>query len=231
MQKIMNKFKRILYVFCALLFLIPMQAEAAENTENYEILLTVNEEQSVKADPGDILTVVLTLKRKDQEESSMMRAMQDEIRYDPAFFEIIEESIFTIDGIETKDLELTDGDHAFYVNFLSYGEGTEWENETRVASFQVKVLGESGGAYLKNENCKVALSDDSEAHKASVQDLLVIVTDDGTIEKSPEIADSPSESVETENAAFPWWIFLVILYAAIIGFAIYLLIRRKKHDI
>lgn len=234
MQKLMSRWKMVLYVFFAWLLFMPVQTKAAESARNYEIILTVNEKQTVNADPGDLLTVVLTLKRTDKEKSSEIRAMQDEIRYDPAFFEIVEDSIFTIDGIETKDLTLTDGDHAFYINFLSYGEGVEWKNETKLASFQVKVLGESGGAYLQNENSKVSLSDGSGDYEASAKDLLVIVTDDGTIVRHPDAADTDlpaTESEKNKGTAFPWWILLVILYAAVIGFAVYLVIRRKKHDL
>lgn len=209
-----------------LLLVSPLQTVAADNSRSYEYILNVNENDTVYAETGEILTVVLTLKRTDSEEASSMRAMQDEIRYHPDFFEIVEDSIFTADGVETTDIALTDGSRAFYINFLSLGEEAEWKSEMRVATFQIRVLGEKGSSYLINENCKVSLRDGSGSYETSTQDLLVIVTEDGIVGSIPEkFVTQPEEvsaTVSEEAEEFPSWILIAAFYAAIIGFLIFL---------
>ena len=176
MSKIINKAFVFLLAFFILITAIPLPSQAAEADRSYEFDLTVNGAHEVYAEPGDILTVVLTLHRTDSEKTAKMYGMQDEIRYDPNFFEIVEGGALTADGIEIRDIGLIDDYRAFYVNFLSLGGGADWEAETMVGSFQVKVLGENGSSYLKNENCKVSFKDGSGSYETSVQDLLVIVS-------------------------------------------------------
>ena len=63
--------------------LIPVHAEEIQ-TENpsFEFELTANGEESIEATTGDIITVVLKLKRTDQNVPYTMYAVQDEIQYD-----------------------------------------------------------------------------------------------------------------------------------------------------
>ena len=172
----MNK-KSITAWMMAILMLLTMSVSAfADGSRSYEIDLTVNGSHEVQAKAGDILTVTMTLKRTDSNEAAMMYAMQDEIRYDPDFLELVDGSTLMMNGIEVTDIGLIDDYRAFYVNFLSLGGGEEWKADTMLGSFQVKVLGEQGSSMMKNENCMVSTQDGSDSYALTVNDLLVIVS-------------------------------------------------------
>lgn len=161
----------------AILMLLTMSVSVfADGSRSYEIDLTVNGSHEVQAKAGDILTVTMTLKRTDSSEAAMMYAMQDEIRYDPDFLELVDGSTLMMNGIEVTDIGLIDDYRAFYVNFLSLGGGEEWKADTMLGSFQVKVLGEQGSSMMKNENCMVSTQDGSDSYALTVNDLLVIVS-------------------------------------------------------
>ena len=172
----MNK-KSITAWMMAILMLLTMSVSVfADGSRSYEIDLTVNGSHEVQAKAGDILTVTMTLKRTDSNEAAMMYAMQDEIRYDPDFLELVDGSTLMMNGIEVTDIGLIDDYRAFYVNFLSLGGGEEWKADTMLGSFQVKVLGEQGSSMMKNENCMVSTQDGSDSYALTVNDLLVIVS-------------------------------------------------------
>ena len=154
---------------------------AADESRQYQLDLTVNGQHEIHAKPGDVLNVVLTLKRTDNDSSYMMYAMQDEIRYDPQFFEIVQNNSLTANGISITDIGLIDDYRAFYVNYLSLSGGENWNSEVVLGSFQVKITGTKGSAHLKNENCIVSTPDGRDSYSITVNDLLVIVTSDCTV--------------------------------------------------
>lgn len=177
----MKRILTILLAACLLMCLIPFSAFAVDESRSYELELTVNGSDEVRASPGDILTVNVTLRRTDSGETAAMYAMQDEIRYDDEFLQVMEGSVLTFSGIQTTDMALMDGDRTFYVNFLSLSGGTNWNAEILLATFQIKVLGEKGCTTLKNENALVSTRDGSDSYQMEVHDLLIIVTDECTV--------------------------------------------------
>lgn len=170
-----------LVMLAMLLTMLPFSAFAADDSRSYVIDLCVNGSGEVQADAGDILTVTMILKRTDSTDVADMYAMQDEIRYDPAFFELVEGSAMMADGIEVTDIDLIDGHRAFYVNYLSMGGGEGWEAETTIGSFQIKVLGSTGSSALTHENYLVSVKDGSNSYVVSANDLLVVVSSDCTV--------------------------------------------------
>lgn len=187
------KMKRIFAIMLVLMMLCTMSISALANDKrSYEIDLSVNGNHEVQASAGDILTVTMTLKRTDSNEDAKMYAMQDEIRYDPAFFEIVEGSTMMMNGVEITDINLIDGYRAFYVNYLSLVGGENWKADTLLGSFQVKVLGEKGSSMLKNENYLVSKKDGSGSYDLTVNDLLVIVSGECTV-KFDSMGGSPVE--------------------------------------
>lgn len=173
--------KRILCFLLAAFLLAGMTilpASAADTGRSYTLELTVNGEHVVQASPGDVLTVTATLRRTDAQAAAPMYAMQDEIRYDNEFLEIVEGGALTTKDIATTDIALMDGDHAFYVNFLSLTGGTQWAPEVLLTTFQVRVLGESGSTTLKNENVLVSTRDGKDTYQVTVEDLQIVVSGD-----------------------------------------------------
>ena len=180
-KEMINKIdlKKILMLVMAVFVIFTssvMPVAAAESSRSYEIDLTVNGNHEVRANPGDVLTITMTLRRTDSSDAAKMYAMQDEIRYDPKFFEILDQNNFSIDGIEMTDIGLIDDYHAFYVNYISLSGGQEWDAETVIGNLQFKVIGEQGSSKLKSENCQVSLPDGSGSYNVNVNDLLVIVS-------------------------------------------------------
>ncbi|MCR5174971.1 MAG: InlB B-repeat-containing protein, partial [Oscillospiraceae bacterium] len=111
--------------------------------------------------------------RTDSIEPAEIYAVQDEIRYDDAYMEIVEGSMLTASGITTKNIGLVTGGRALYMNYLSLAGGTEWQAETVIGTFQIVILGESGGSTMKSENCSVSTKDGSDSYAVSVNDLVV----------------------------------------------------------
>ena len=180
-NNIFTKFITIILAIFVLAASFTMTASATENSPTYEIELSVNGKTEVRSNPGDVLTMTMTLRRTDENESYRMYAMQDEIRYDPTFFEVLSENAFAIDGIEMTDIGLIDDYHAFYVNYVSMSGGQEWDAETVIGTFQIKVVGEHGSSKMKNENFIISMKDGSGSYDIKVNDLLVIVSTECTV--------------------------------------------------
>ena len=198
MKKIFKKTFGLIPIMLLMFLLSPLHIFAAEDARTYEFELSVNGEHEVYAEPGDVLNVTMTLHRTDLSKESKIYAIQDEIRYDPKFFEILEDGTFTQDGIEITDIGLIDGDRAFYINYLSLNGGTTWKADTITASFQVKVLADKGSSYLKNENYKVSKKDGSSSYETSAKDLLVIVSSECLV----KFDSMGGSAVEEQNVLF-----------------------------
>lgn len=166
-----------------LLLLIPMLSltvsAAGDPVLNYE--LSIDGLNVKEAEPGDIVTVTLYLQRTDADEPYTMYAMQSEIRYDSAFFELVEDSAHLYDGINTTDISVGGGFREFYMNFVSLSGGTQWQARTRVGSFQLKVIGTEGVSTITNEDFLVSLPDGNGSYPCETNELTVILTTDCTV--------------------------------------------------
>lgn len=174
--------KRTICFLLTLLFLLPvvsLTAAAAEPEFYYE--LTVDGKDTVEVDPGDLITVTLHLYRTDADEAYTMYAMQDEIRYDSNFLELVEGSELLSSGIQSTDIGLVDHHREFYMNYLSFSGGVQWEPKARIGSFQLKVTGESGVTTITNEDFLVSLKDGSGSYPCEANKLTVILTTDCTV--------------------------------------------------
>ena len=196
MKRRISLFLALLLLFC----LCTTTAAAVDTSRAYEFDLTINGSHEVRAKPGDILTVMLTLRRTDSSESADMYAMQDEIRYDGGFLELVDGGSITMQGIETTDLALLDGDRAFYMNFLSLSGGEKWLPSVLVGTFQIRVLGEKGSTVMRNENCSVSVRNGSDSYSLTVQDLRIIVSSDCTVTYDP-MDGSPAREEEATLGA------------------------------
>lgn len=96
-------------LLCALLAALTLLASvvpvmAVDESQSYLFELSIDGSGTKQAAPGDIVTVALALKRTDADEGYTMYAMQDELCYDPEFFELVENSAMTAASIETTDI-------------------------------------------------------------------------------------------------------------------------------
>lgn len=177
----MKKLISFVLAVIMLIAVVPVAVMAADDSQTFHYDLSSDGKNQVNADPGDIITVVFTLKRSDADEPYTMYAMQNEIKYDSNFFELVEGSAFTADSIETNDIALRDNYREFYMNFVSMTGGVQWDPTVTVGSFQLKVIAQSGTSVVSNEQCQVSLKDGSDSYAVTTQDLTVVVSSDCTV--------------------------------------------------
>ena len=175
--------KKCLSIFLVLILIIgilPMTANASE-TPNFRFELTVDGGETKEVQTGDIITVVLRLKRTDSAESYSMYAMQDEIRYDSDFFELVEGSAVLSNGIVTTDIGMRDSFREFYMNYLSTSGGDTWESDVLIGSFQLRVVATSGVTKITNEDYLVSTKDGTGSFDCTANELTIILSTDCTV--------------------------------------------------
>lgn len=172
---------------CALLLALTLLSAAmplsyaTDSSRSYLFDLTADGAHTKQAVTGDIVTVTLTLRRTDSDQSAPMYAMQDELCYDPAFFQLVEGSTLTAPSVETTDLALRDGLRSFYMNFVSLGGSENWSAETLVGMVQFRVLGESGASVITHRGYLVSDASGSGSFASEAMDLTVVVSDSCTV--------------------------------------------------
>ena len=143
--------------------------------------LSANGASELEAKPGDILTITLRLVRTDGSEPVSVQAMQDEITYDSAFFELQEGGELSAPGVVTQEHTLRDGNKAYYMNYLALGGAESWDADTTVGVFRLKVIGESGVSVIENRNFLVSAAASEEACAADAVHVTVRVSSDCTV--------------------------------------------------
>lgn len=179
----MKKSIRFLLALAVLVSALALQSFAAEPEFRYE--LTVDGKDTVEVQTGDVITVTLHLYRTDAEEPYTMYAMQDEIRYNSEFFQLVPDSALLGTNIQSTDISVLGGLREFYMNFVSFSGGAQWQPKTRVGSFQLKVLADSGVSTLTNEDFLVSLKDGSGSYKCEANTLTVILNSTCTVKYEP----------------------------------------------
>jgi len=179
MQKIRNSIWIVITVWL-LIIRSDLTVQAAEPVENmtFSYELTVDGKDTKEVEAGDVITVVLKLRRTDEAEEYTMNAMQAEIRYDSTFLELVDGSALLGQGIASTDVALVDHYREFYMNFLSIGGGEKWEENELVGSFQLKVIGDKGVTKVTCEDYLVSLPDGSGSYECEANDIMVILSTD-----------------------------------------------------
>lgn len=181
-MKFTKRIGGILLAMLLLLCLTPTIAFAEDLSRSYVFSLTADGLHEKEANTGDVITVTFALRRGDTDESAPMYAMQNEIQYDGAFFELVPGSGFAADGIETTDLALRDNYRRYYMNFLSLENGANWPADLTVGSFQLRIIGTEGVSKITSENYLVSVEDGSDRYSASAEDVTVILSTDCLIQ-------------------------------------------------
>lgn len=173
----MNLKKWFIFLLVSILML-PMLCMTASATETPEFRyeLTVDGKDTIEAHTGDVITVALYLYRTDVDAEYTMYAMQDEIRYDSEFFELVEDTVLLSSGIQSTDIALVDNHREFYMNYVSLAGGSQWNAKTRIGTFQLRIIGTSGVTTITNEDFLVSLPDGSGSYKCEANELTVILS-------------------------------------------------------
>lgn len=173
--------RSICALFALLVLLAALPAAYAADGGSYLFDLSCDGSHTRQAVTDDIITLTLTLRRTDSQDSAPMYAMQDELCYDPAFFQLVEGSAITAASIQTAELSLRDGWRSFYMNFVSLdGDGAVWPAELPVGTVQLRVIGQSGASTVTQRSYLVSDSGGG-ALPVSAQDLTVVVSDSCTV--------------------------------------------------
>lgn len=172
---------QVIMLVVLMIFSVCLPVSAADESKSFLYELSVDGNNTKNVQQGDIITVTLVLKRTDSDESYEMYGIQDEIRYDPSFFELVEDSAIVSDGINTENLTLRDGQKRLYMNFVSMNGGEIWKANTTIGSFRLKVIAESGSSEITNENVLVSVKDGSDTYVCQKQNVEVIISDFCTV--------------------------------------------------
>lgn len=198
--------KWVVSLFAVLLLVstlcVPVFAEEQEPEFYFE--LAVDGKDTVEVNTGDIITVTLFLHRTDKDAAYTMYAMQDEIRYDGTFFELVEDSLVLSNGIQSTHLDVGDGMHELYMNFLSW-DYASWQPKTRIGIFQLRVIGTTGVQTITSEDFIVTRSDGSGSYTCKANKLTVIRTTECTVnfETNGGSAIDPADAIYGELLTRP----------------------------
>ena len=173
-----NIIKTLLAVILAGILLPHAALSVQAEEERFRFELSVDGRDTKEVEPGDVITVVLRLKRTDVNEAYTMYAMQDEIRYDSTFLELVEGSAMLGNGIASTDIAMVDRYREFYMNYLSMGGGEKWSADTLIGSFQLKVTGDSGVTKITSEDYLVSLKDGSGSYPCEANEMTIILSTD-----------------------------------------------------
>ena len=166
--------KRVVLALLAVLLLAPSLAWG-DDSRHYEFRLAANGEATYHAAAGDTVTVSLTLCRTTG--TGPMFAMQDEICFDPAFFAYQPDDTLLREGVKTTLVTLRDGRQAVYMNYVDFGGGADWADETVVGSFQLKVLADGGASAITGSHYLVSTEDGMGRYAAAARDVTVVVSE------------------------------------------------------
>lgn len=170
--------KRIFCVALTMALCMLLCAAGLAEDPTFTFDLTVDGEHTKTVNPGDIITVMLTLQRTDTDASYNMYAMQDELLYDPDFLELVEDSALLTSGVQSTQITLRDGMCEFYMNYLSLSGGAAWNARTVVGTVQFRVIANSGTSQISNQNYLVSRKDGSDSYACTAEDVTVVVSTD-----------------------------------------------------
>lgn len=150
MKKIIAIFLNVFLVFT--LFMAPKTAVKAEAEQQgafaLKYVLAAENNSTVLAETGDIITVSFIMQRTDSEEDYITNGFQNYIYYDLSFFEFVEGSIVCNDTGNATAQKLTS---------LEYGEVIQCQNMGKsypanfvFCTFQLKVIGAVGTGTISN---------------------------------------------------------------------------------
>ncbi len=169
--------KQYLLLFPILLLFIGVLTLSISAAEpSFSFLMSADGAETKEITTGDIITVTLRLQRQDSDTPYTMHGMQAELRYDAACLEILPDTATAYTGIATGDHATEDRYREYYMNFLSFSGGTNWDADTLIGTVQFRVIGETGVTTITNEDFLVAKPDGTSSYTCTTNELTLILS-------------------------------------------------------
>lgn len=173
--------KSLILLLCVCLFAafaVPL-AHASEEPSplSLEYALRIEGASDAEAKPGDVVTVVFSIRRIDGRSGDYsLRIVQNEILFDEEFFEYVPDSASVLKSGNALYQTRTDGTHIIKASYLSPNGGVYHEDED-FCSFQLRVKGTAGSGWVRcdpacakaydGDNLRVAIQTAEEARLAA----------------------------------------------------------------
>ena len=215
----MEKRKRIVPLLVILLSVLLLMPVRAAETPGFLFELSVNGKSEETVHTGDVITVLLTLRRTDEKSSFTMYSMQDELRYDTGFFRLVEGGELVSGGVRTADVSRGKGLREYYMNYTDLHGGKSWAADTIVGSFQLEVIAREGSGTISNEDYLVSMPGGSGTYAASCRDVTITVSDICTdtlmTGDDSNVTHYPGRE-KNGGAGFRWWWLLPLLLVVLL---------------
>lgn len=154
-------------------------AHRTEPSFHFALEVDGSSEKTVK--PGDIITFAFRISRTDSTEDYLMYAMQNEIRYDSAMLELVEDSIMVKSNIVTTDILSGNSEREFYMNSLSKSGEDAWPADTLVGFFRMKVIGTGGTTTVSCQDCSMSRASGMGSYPVTYSDVTLTIAEEQTI--------------------------------------------------
>ena len=185
MKRVMKRVFAILLCCTLLCVGLPGLASAADRSLSF--LLTVDGESDVTVQSGDEITVTYTV-NSSEEGSYDLNGIQNEIKYDESFFELVEDSV-TLEKGRGQLIHKLVGDRVYMNDMLCTYEATQI-----VGSFKLKVTAASGSGKVESTECQ-AFDKTGAALAITQQDLIVRI---GGVDPGPGPGPDPTTPIKQD---------------------------------
>ena len=173
--------KKIFCFMMSLTLMLSLSVSVWAIDPTFDFRLSADDLDTKMVSTGDVITVALNLNRTDGNGVYTMHAMQDEIVYDPEFFELVEGSETVFTDVRTTDIALRGHRRAFYMNYLSLTGGKKWDARQQVGTFQLKVIGTNGVSRISNTEYLVSKQGSAGGFASTAQNVTVVISDQCTV--------------------------------------------------
>ncbi len=168
-------------LLCIVLLVFVLQASVttsvyADEGMSFYFDLSVDGSNQKRVETGDVITVVFKLEREDSTEPYTMYAMQEEIHYDGDFFELVEGSVVTGEGVATTDIAMVDNYREFYMNYLSMNGGAQWDASSLIGSIQLRVIADTGVTKITSSDYLVSFKDGQGSYPCEAGEVTIILS-------------------------------------------------------
>ena len=173
MKKTLSFLLTLTLTVALLLGVLPAASAAGDMT--YALVLSASD---TSANVGDTITVSLALNRTDENADYLLYSMQDEIRYDNRYFELVDGSVSkAFPTLDVSMRSMSDGIHEkVIVSYIDYsGNGKTMNGALTMCTFDLKVLA-SGTSAIESTDYKINMPSGKDVYDSTANTVSVTVS-------------------------------------------------------